>query len=181
MTRLQCGVIITCEKLCYKGSNPEGRRLLEEANIFGVNGGRLSISDATVRQSLRRAMEAAGEEEPDADACQILIHRDSAALSPITIEVFAARSGECANDILLLFKEVETEWAAKLAKLKKRFPLTDREAIVLEKLSGKHSEQDLADTLGISMNTLKSHRKNIYAKLNVSSRMELAILLRELS
>jgi DNA-binding NarL/FixJ family response regulator len=40
------------------------------------------------------------------------------------------------------------------------------------------SAPDIADKLHISMNTIKSHNKRIYKKLNVSSRKELLFFAR---
>lgn len=50
--------------------------------------------------------------------------------------------------------------------------LTATEQIVLEALTEEHSLPQTADELYISTNTLKSHLRNIYAKLHVSSRKE---------
>jgi DNA-binding CsgD family transcriptional regulator len=49
-------------------------------------------------------------------------------------------------------------------------PLTDREAEVLTLLATGKSNAEIGDTLCISTNTVKSHLKNVYGKLEVESR-----------
>jgi LuxR family maltose regulon positive regulatory protein len=48
--------------------------------------------------------------------------------------------------------------------------LTSREMDVLRLLSSRLTSHEIAETLFISMNTLKSHMKNVYGKLHVNSR-----------
>lgn len=50
--------------------------------------------------------------------------------------------------------------------------LTSRERDVLRLLSSRLTSHEIAATLFISMNTLKSHMKSVYAKLHVNSRAE---------
>ncbi len=57
--------------------------------------------------------------------------------------------------------------------------LTPRELEVLEELAYGHSSSYIAKVLYVSNNTARSHMKNIYKKLGVSSREELIELLRE--
>lgn len=49
-------------------------------------------------------------------------------------------------------------------------PLTEREEEVLQWLAQGHSEKEISSQLHISLNTLKSHRKRIYQKLDLHSR-----------
>jgi LuxR family maltose regulon positive regulatory protein len=49
-------------------------------------------------------------------------------------------------------------------------PLTDRELVILRYLSGRLTYKEIATLLYISVNTLKSHIRAVYRKLNVDSR-----------
>jgi DNA-binding NarL/FixJ family response regulator len=51
-------------------------------------------------------------------------------------------------------------------------PLTSRETEVLQKLSRGKSYTMIADDLHINKETVRTHIKNIYQKLNVSSKAE---------
>lgn len=62
-------------------------------------------------------------------------------------------------------------------RLRLVFGLTAREAAVAAELVSDAGEETIAIRLGISPNTLRSHRKTIYAKLGVGSRAGLAALL----
>lgn len=53
------------------------------------------------------------------------------------------------------------------------YGLSDRERMVFELLAQGHGESFVAEKLGISPNTVKTHRKHIYRKLGISSREEL--------
>ena len=48
--------------------------------------------------------------------------------------------------------------------------LTGQEMKVLERLAAGESNKDIARTLGLSPNTVKTHTGNLYAKLEVGSR-----------
>jgi LuxR family maltose regulon positive regulatory protein len=58
--------------------------------------------------------------------------------------------------------------------------LTDRELAVLRLLPTKLSLREIGSTLYVSLNTVKSHAKSIYRKLDASSRQEAVERAREL-
>ncbi|GGK41916.1 transcriptional regulator [Pilimelia terevasa] len=60
-------------------------------------------------------------------------------------------------------------------------PLTDREAQVLRHLSEAVAIRDIAGTMGLSVNTVKTHLKNIYRKLGATGRSAAARRARELN
>ena len=51
-------------------------------------------------------------------------------------------------------------------------PLTTRELAILERLAQGRSDQEIADELFLSPNTVRWHNRQIYGKLGVSSRMQ---------
>lgn len=54
--------------------------------------------------------------------------------------------------------------------------LTDREREVTQMILRGHSSESIGFNLGISLGTVKTHRKNVYAKLAISSQSELLSL-----
>jgi len=59
-------------------------------------------------------------------------------------------------------------------------PLTEREAEVLRLIAAGLANKQIARRLGLSLNTVKTHCRNIYAKLGVGSRTRAAARAREL-
>jgi LuxR family maltose regulon positive regulatory protein len=59
-------------------------------------------------------------------------------------------------------------------------PLTNRELDIVELLAQRLSNQEIADRLFISPHTVKTHNKNIFAKLNVKNRRQAIARAREL-
>ncbi len=51
-------------------------------------------------------------------------------------------------------------------------PLSDREKEVLRLLGTYLNGPDIARELGVSLNTMRSHTKNIYDKLGVNNRQD---------
>ena len=51
-------------------------------------------------------------------------------------------------------------------------PLTEREKDVLRCIAQGLRSRDVADQLGVSLNTVSTHIKRVYAKLDISSRAE---------
>lgn len=70
--------------------------------------------------------------------------------------------------------ETEEVFLSKLQLTKKDNRLSIREAEVLEELSKGRTNKEIADTLCISLATVKSHIINIYNKLQVKNRIEAA-------
>lgn len=58
-------------------------------------------------------------------------------------------------------------------------PLTRREKELLELLCSGKSNQELANALFVSINTVKTHLKNLYLKLEVSNRAEAIVKLQQ--
>ncbi len=55
--------------------------------------------------------------------------------------------------------------------------ITPRETQVVAQVLEGHSSESIAKSLGISVGTVRIHRRNIYAKLNISSQQELFSML----
>jgi len=72
-------------------------------------------------------------------------------------------------------KKAESDTALKEDQAKARIEklgLSDREREILDLISQGFSNQEIADSLYISIHTVKSHTANLYSKLNVSRRTQ---------
>jgi DNA-binding NarL/FixJ family response regulator len=65
--------------------------------------------------------------------------------------------------------------AARPRATRKRFGLTPRELEIIGAILGGYSNHDIAATFSISEKTVKHHLTNIFDKLGVSNRLELAL------
>jgi LuxR family maltose regulon positive regulatory protein len=59
-------------------------------------------------------------------------------------------------------------------------PLTDRECEVLKLIAAGYTNQQIANTLVVTLNTVKKHTTHIYGKLRVQNRTEASNRAREL-
>jgi len=75
--------------------------------------------------------------------------------------------------------EAVTAWARTGQPSTSGFGLTTREIEIIAAIKEGNSNREIASKLAISEETVKRHLSNIYAKLGVSSRLELAVLAAE--
>jgi LuxR family transcriptional regulator, maltose regulon positive regulatory protein len=80
-------------------------------------------------------------------------------------------AAEYVHRLLSAFEgETKDDGRTALASASLVEPLSDRELDVLRLLAGGRTNQEIANALYISVNTVKTHLKNIYGKLGVSNR-----------
>lgn len=71
----------------------------------------------------------------------------------------------------------ENGQANQFTQLIEQYELTEREVEILELLGKRYSNQEIADALFVSTNTVKYHLKNLYQKLGISNRSEITSVL----
>jgi LuxR family maltose regulon positive regulatory protein len=78
------------------------------------------------------------------------------------------------DNLLKAFKplDIERQSVSSIPPKQAGEKLSEREQDVLRLLPSSLSSTDMAAELSISVNTLRTHLKNIYAKLNAHSRYE---------
>lgn len=70
-------------------------------------------------------------------------------------------------------------WETACRIVGERAALSEREQEILRQLADNRTPKDMAEYLGISLSTVRTHTRNVYAKLSVHSRDELIALVRE--
>ena len=110
------------------------------------------------------------------ELCQRLIQEKPALLEPLILEYqgelsqffrLQARWLNLASSqplVLVLLEDCQESLRTELEIEQDKYDLTDREAEIWFLLRQKYSYQDISDLLKISLNTVKTHVKNIYAK-----------------
>lgn len=80
---------------------------------------------------------------------------------------------EYLNRLIQLAKKMALLYPDYLRKAKEDYPsLTKSEKEILRLMADERSNQEIADFMGISINTVKFHGKNIFAKLRVRTRRQ---------
>ncbi|MEO7275471.1 MAG: response regulator transcription factor [Vicinamibacterales bacterium] len=87
-------------------------------------------------------------------------------------DIAADRLIECIHDVLAGKTYLAPQAAAKLAEGVTRVQLTPRELGALRLLADGKSNKEIANELGISERTVKTHLGHLFAKLGVTSRTE---------
>ena len=80
-----------------------------------------------------------------------------------------------AKEVLLLFEDeraIDEQIALSRGDVQGYYALTEREREILQKLNAGMSRAEIALSLSVSQNTVKSHLKNIYSKMGVHTRSE---------
>lgn len=75
---------------------------------------------------------------------------------------------------LLLFRKLSAMQPQKVREEISNLTLTNQEEKIAKLILEHKSNKEIADELFISLSTVKTHIRNLYAKLNVSNRQELA-------
>lgn len=90
------------------------------------------------------------------------------------IQEFSQKLDSTKNSFLSYQQYMEINFnPTEITNLKNGFDLTDREIEVLQEISKRKTNPQIADSLFVSVNTIKFHTRNIYQKLDVSGREEI--------
>jgi len=89
-----------------------------------------------------------------------------------TISGGSYMSSRIARRVIQAFKALSEEEKREMSKLKKLYKLTNAEAKVLEVLAEGNTPKRTAEILCISYETVRTHLRNIYQKLQVHSLVE---------
>ncbi len=127
---------------------------------------RLGLTDSAA-EFLDQALALA---EPD-DACRAFLDAGQPVRSAITVLIPpTSRSAAFAGRILERFDTQLPRCEGPQAHAE--VPLTDSELAVLRFLPSHMTNQEIAEALFLSINTVKTHLRSVYRKLGVASRRE---------
>ncbi|WP_161884369.1 LuxR C-terminal-related transcriptional regulator [Deinococcus alpinitundrae] len=166
----------------HKQTNPallQAINLLERFLYAAKDGGRTrSVSEILVLQALAYRQRGDGREAltrleaalklamPERN---IRIFVDEGAPMAVMLKKFA-KQGSTVNAVWQLLKAFENAGNAAAVNPSSLETLSERELEVLRLLQSELTGPELARTLAVSLNTLRTHTKNIYSKLGVNTR-----------
>ena len=164
-------VVVVDDEAEILGTNRAADRLLAEADGLGGEGGRFAPRAMHEAQSLRRAMaEVVGGRE---EAAVVRVSRPSGR-APFLVTVAAVRQGEAAASGIILFihdpAEPRVPDGAWLGRL---YDLTPMEGHVASQLAAGRSLKEIAQERGISVQTVRGHLKQVFAKTGTHRQGEL--------
>lgn len=76
-----------------------------------------------------------------------------------------------------LFPLISQDQSRLFSYIKETYGISERENEVMQLLFNHFTEKEISETLHISISTVKTHKRNIYMKLNVTSKNELLHLI----
>lgn len=144
----------------FMAANRQGRAMIEDGRILSVRSGLLTFNCENSQRDLRDATDSVCRRE--ADRIQRLVRADNAQWRVVNILPTVDRT--CA--FVSVSPGVE-EAPQDLEVLVDAFSLTRTEAHVLGEILDGHAPKDAGRRLEMSTHTVRSHLRNIYAKLNV--------------
>jgi ATP/maltotriose-dependent transcriptional regulator MalT len=100
----------------------------------------------------------------------IYSHRNKLLQTQMRLELhnYLLKIGECEEKI----KDTRQTTQEQFKKQFEKYELTEREVEVLQLISKGYKNTEIAEHLFVSLNTVKTHIKNIYVKLDVKNRVE---------
>src|SRR5262249_41210507 len=176
---LAVGMIITTadQKVLY--ANQTAERVLRHGRGITMRQGRLVARDAqTAVQLQRHISEAARTRGGNCLKARAAIRIDLPTGSVLSVLVapLRARGAGCGPELpsaMVIFRdpdEADENWENALARV---YRLTPAEARVLAAIVGGSTLSDYADVAGISINTAKTHLRNIFRKTGHSRQGDL--------
>jgi DNA-binding CsgD family transcriptional regulator len=174
---LPFGVILLDALTRVIDATSPAERVLRENQTLGVFEGRIRARDPADQKILAGAIEAVCKtEETRAGATIRLRHNTRERLTLMVIPVPTDRLALMASSArcMVLVVDPRTKLQAHAAVLQKAFELTPAEAVLAAVLFRSPTLREASLTLGRTYNTCKTQLKSIYAKVQVSSQLELA-------
>jgi DNA-binding CsgD family transcriptional regulator len=153
-----------------------GEALLAAREHLTDRGGRLAATsepDARMLQAALRSAAWAGE----GAAPTVLVIRHPVGEAPLLLEVLplpAAREAlEGRSAALVVVRPHRSEARRAAAVARALFGLTQAEGAIVAELAAGLAPQAIAERAGVSVGTVRTHMRNIYAKAGVRSQVEL--------
>lgn len=152
--------IILDPSRCVLAANASARQELARSDFFRTNDG--------VLHGVTSQIEAALETLETCPRCLLTAWRGDKSNDLIIVKI--EQSDELTN---ISFKRLDSDGTVPCIQIGSAHDLTRAEERVLNLILENQSADEIAETLGISVETARTHRKRIYAKFGVNGRPDL--------
>lgn len=165
-------------------TNYRAELILAERRLLIRNGGNMLASrtpanTTLLRQAIGEVIALAPSDDEENDR-YLLMPRDDGSEDVIVLRPVSGRQGMQSNRAVMVIVP-QNDMLALAAKLVSLYGLIPSEARFVSAIVHAGSSADAAIQLGITDQTAKTYMKRIYAKLGISSQLELGMLLASLA
>lgn len=174
------GMIVVDQHARLLHANRPARELLGRVRDAARAGGALAFKDGPTQQAFERALGRCGtrwDDEPGTLRQFLVRDASGATVARASVEPLPrGRPGTgFASHLVALHRQPEAS-AVSTDALRAHYGLTAAEARIATAALDAHSVDHLAQRVGLSRNTVKTHLKNVFRKCEVASFAQLAAL-----
>lgn len=176
---LSTGMILVTPDSSLLMANRSASRLLDAGDGLIISAGRITAADRSQAEQLRGLVESVCHgSNPDVGAAVMAVSRGEF-VRPLSIMVTPLQLApeQASSEVAVIFiRDLEVRQSVPPNILGELFNLTPAEArVVVELVKGKRL-QEVAEDLGVSLNTVRNQLKQIFSKTNTGRQSELISL-----
>lgn len=173
LDRLDRGVVLLDAAGCVLDTNSLAQRVLANSSGVSVRNRRLCFAEAGIHERFNRLLRASNRAGTGPTALAVCIKRQGAAPHRVLISLFQPNGDGASARFVALIYAPDEQREISVDVLVQLYGLTRAQAGVARKLYAGHSVEQTADALGLSLNTVRTHLKQIFSKCEVQSQAEL--------
>jgi DNA-binding CsgD family transcriptional regulator len=178
LDRLDRGVVLLDARGCIVDANSHALHVIRSCSGINVRAGRFSLTDRELDQQLRDGLASHGTSRRNERV--VLAARVRCRGSEpycIVIRALSPEFHERRTAFLALLYAPNGLQGISVEVLRRVYGLTPAQAAVARNLFAGHSVEETAQALDLSLNTVRTHLKQIFTKCGVNSQAELLHLL----
>jgi DNA-binding CsgD family transcriptional regulator len=173
LDRLDRGVVLLDDEGCVLDANNLAQRVLADSSGLFVRNGRLCFAESGLDERFNRLLRASNRAGTGNTALAICIKRQGAAPHRVLISLFQPSGDAPRVRFVALIYAPDEQREISVEVLGQLYGLTRAQADVARKLYAGYSVDETADALALSLNTVRTHLKQIFSKCEVQSQAEL--------
>jgi DNA-binding CsgD family transcriptional regulator len=173
LDRLDRGVVLLDADGAVLDANNLAQRVLASSTGLSVRKGRLCFADSALDERFNRLLRAGSRVGAGAAALAVCIRRNGAAPHRVLISLFQPSGAAFSVKFVALIYAPDEQRQISVDVLAQLYGLTRAQADVARKLYAGHSVDETAEALDLSLNTVRTHLKQIFSKCEVQSQAEL--------